>query len=51
VDSEDKSDFKWLIEVSGKSPDFVVINRANKHKQNAQTIGEVLKLLGENSDS
>ena len=51
VDSEDKADFKWLIEVSGKSPDFVVINRANKHKQNAQTIGEVLKLLGENSDS
>jgi histidyl-tRNA synthetase len=51
VDSEDKADFKWLIEVSGKSPDFVVINRANKHKQNAQTIGEVLKLLGENSGS
>jgi histidyl-tRNA synthetase len=51
VDSEDKSDFKWLIEVSGKSPDFVVINQANKHKQNAQTIGDVLKLLGDNRDS
>ena len=51
VDSEDKSDFKWLIELSGKSPDFVVINQVNKHKQNAPTIAEVLKLLGENSDS
>jgi len=41
VDSEDKSDFKWLIEVSGKSPDFVVINQANKHKQTPKQSGRI----------
>jgi hypothetical protein len=37
--------------VSAAAPEFVVYNQSNKHKQTAQTTGELLKLLGENSDS
>lgn len=51
VDNEEKADFKWLIEVSGTAPEFVVYNQSNQRKQTARTIENVLKLLGENSDS
>ena len=46
VDNENKSDFKWIIEVNDKSPEFAILNQSNKRKQTAQTIGEVIKLLG-----
>jgi histidyl-tRNA synthetase len=51
VDTEDKADFKWVIEICAAAPEFTVINQDNKRKMSAQTIGEVLKLLGENSGS
>ena len=51
VDNEDKSDYKWLIEVNAAAPEFVVYNQSDKAKQTAQTIGELLKLLGEKSGS
>ena len=51
VDTEDKADFKWVIEISAAAPEFTVINQENKRKVFAQTIVEVLKLLGENSGS
>ena len=51
VDNEDKADFKWLLEVSAVVPEFVVYNQSDKSKQTARTTGELLKLLGENSDS
>jgi len=50
VDSEDKADFKWLIEVSGKSPDLSLSTERISTTERP-TIGEVLKLLGENSGS
>ena len=46
VDNEDKADFKWIIEVTDKSPEFLLIIYPNKRKLTAQTIGEVIKLLG-----
>ena len=46
VDNENKSDFEWIIEVNDKSSEFVILNHSNKRKQTAQTIGEVIKLLG-----
>jgi len=46
VDNENKSDFKWIIKVNDKSSEFVILNHSNKRKQTAQTIGEVIKLLG-----
>ena len=51
VDTEDKADFKWVIEISAAAPEFTVINRDNKRQISAQTIGEILKLLGENCGS
>jgi histidyl-tRNA synthetase len=51
ADNEDKADFRWIIEVSEKSPEFTVINQSNKLKQTAQTTAEVLKLLGGKSGS
>ena len=46
VDNEDKKDFKWIIEVNGKPADFVIYNRSNKRKLTAETIADVVKLLG-----
>ena len=46
VDNENKADFQWIIEVSNKSPEFVICNQSDKSKQPAQTVGEVIKLLG-----
>ena len=46
VDNENKADFKWIIEVNDKSPEFAILNQSNKRKQTAQTIGEVIKILG-----
>jgi histidyl-tRNA synthetase len=46
VDNENKADFKWIIEVNDKSPEFTILNQSNKRKQTARTIGEVIKLLG-----
>ena len=46
VDNEEKADFKWIIEVNDKSPEFAILNQSNKRKQTARTIGEVIKLLG-----
>jgi histidyl-tRNA synthetase len=46
VDNEEKADFKWIIEVNDKSPEFTILNQSNKRKQTAQTIGDVIKLLG-----
>jgi histidyl-tRNA synthetase len=51
VDNEDKSDYKWLIEVNAAAPEFIVYNQSDNGKQTAQTIGELLKLLGEKSGS
>ncbi|MFY9813781.1 MAG: ATP phosphoribosyltransferase regulatory subunit [Dehalococcoidales bacterium] len=51
VDNEDKSEYKWLIEVSEAAPEFVIYNQTDKGKQTARTIGELLKLLGEKSGS
>ena len=46
VNNENKADFKWIIEVNDKSPEFTILNQSNKRKQTAQTIGDVIKLLG-----
>jgi histidyl-tRNA synthetase len=51
VDNEDKSDYKWLIEVNTAAPEFTIYNQSDKGKQTALTIGELLKLLGEKSGS
>ena len=51
ADNEDKADFKWIIEVTDKSPEFVIYNQSNKCKQTAQTMVDVLKLLGGKSGS
>ena len=46
VDNEDQADFKWIIEVTDKSPEFVINNLPNKRKLTARTIEDVIKLLG-----
>ena len=46
VDNEDKADFKWIIEVTDKSPEFVINNLSNKRKLTAETIDGVIRLLG-----
>jgi histidyl-tRNA synthetase len=46
VDNEDKADYKWIIEVGGKSPEFAVIDQSTKKKFTPLTAGEVNKLLG-----
>ena len=46
MDNEDKADFKWIIEITDKSPEFVINNLSNKRKLSAQTIEDVIKLLG-----
>ena len=44
VDNEDKTDFKWIVEVTVNG--FIVRNPSAKQKLTAKTAGEVLKLLG-----
>jgi histidyl-tRNA synthetase len=46
VDNEDKADFKWIIEVTDKSPEFVINNLSNKRKLTAETIDGVIRRLG-----
>jgi histidyl-tRNA synthetase len=46
VDNEDKADFKWIIEVHDKSPGFVINNLSKKSKSFAETIEDVINLLG-----
>jgi histidyl-tRNA synthetase len=46
VDNEDKANFKWIIEVTDKSPEFVINNVSNKRKLTAEAIEGVIKLLG-----
>ena len=46
VDNEDKADFKWIVEVTDKSPEFVIKNLADKRKLTAETIDDVIKLMG-----
>jgi histidyl-tRNA synthetase len=46
VDNENRDEFKWIIDVSDKSPEVTVFDQAGKRKQTAQTVGELLKLLG-----
>jgi hypothetical protein len=51
VDTEDKADFKWVIEISAEMHLNLSLSTRRINKSNAQTIVEVLKLLGENSGS
>ena len=51
ADNEDKKDFKWIIEVNDKTPEFSIYNQLNKRKLIAKTIGDAVKLLGGKSGS
>jgi histidyl-tRNA synthetase len=46
VDNEEQADFKWIVEIMDKSPVFVIRNLSNKSKLTAETIEDVIKLLG-----
>ena len=49
--NEDKADFRWLIDISDKSPEFVVYDQLRKCKLTAKSVEDVLKLLGEKGGS
>jgi histidyl-tRNA synthetase len=44
--NEDKSEFRWYVNVNDKSPEFVIIDQSGKGKFTAKTTGQVLKILG-----
>jgi hypothetical protein len=46
LNNENEKDFRWLIDVSDKSPEFVIYDQSSKCKLTAKSIGDVLKLLG-----
>jgi histidyl-tRNA synthetase len=46
VDKEDRTEFRWMIDVDDKSAEFVIYDLSNKRKLTAGTVGEILKLLG-----
>jgi histidyl-tRNA synthetase len=46
VDNEEQANFKWIVEIMDKSPVFVIRNLSNKRKLTAETIEDVIKLLG-----
>jgi histidyl-tRNA synthetase len=46
LDDENKTDFRWLINVNDKSTGFAIYDQSKKRKLTAKTIGDVLKLLG-----
>ena len=46
VDNEKRDEFKWIIDVDDKSEEYLIYDQPNKRQQTAQTLGEVIKLLG-----
>ena len=51
LDGKEPIGFRWIVDVQGKKPWFVLTDLVKKKKFEAQTIGEVLKLLeGEGGD-
>ena len=51
ADNEDQKDFKWVIEIHNKSPEFVIHDETNKRKMSAPAIVDIINFLGENSGS